>query len=64
MLFTLLIGAFALGETSPNAEAFVIAQGAAHQVYKIIDSVRKASFSPSVKIASFTLLAQKQKYAA
>uniref|UniRef100_A0A3Q2Z3C6 ATP-binding cassette, sub-family B (MDR/TAP), member 4 n=1 Tax=Hippocampus comes TaxID=109280 RepID=A0A3Q2Z3C6_HIPCM len=39
VLFALLIGAFALGETSPNAEAFVIAQGAAHQVYKIIDSI-------------------------
>ncbi|XP_051921770.1 ATP-binding cassette, sub-family B (MDR/TAP), member 4 isoform X17 [Hippocampus zosterae] len=39
VLFALLIGAFALGETTPNAEAFVIAQGAAHQVYKIIDSI-------------------------
>ncbi|XP_077431414.1 ATP-dependent translocase ABCB1-like [Vanacampus margaritifer] len=38
ILFTLLIGAFALGQTSPNAESFVIAQGAAHQVYSIIDS--------------------------
>ncbi|XP_061530026.1 ATP-dependent translocase ABCB1-like isoform X5 [Phycodurus eques] len=37
VLFTLLAGTFALGQTSPNLEAFVIAQGAAHQLYTIID---------------------------
>ncbi|XP_057691285.1 LOW QUALITY PROTEIN: ATP-dependent translocase ABCB1-like [Corythoichthys intestinalis] len=38
VLFALLIGVFALGQTTPYMEVFVIAQGAAYQVYSIIDN--------------------------
>ncbi|CAL8290779.1 unnamed protein product [Merluccius merluccius] len=38
VLFTVLIGAFSLGQTSPNFQAFASARGAAHKVYNIIDN--------------------------
>uniref|UniRef100_UPI001EAF5F0E ATP-dependent translocase ABCB1-like n=1 Tax=Oncorhynchus gorbuscha TaxID=8017 RepID=UPI001EAF5F0E len=40
VFFTVLIGAFAMGQTSPNVQAFASARGAAHKVYNIIDNVR------------------------
>ncbi|KAG7282167.1 hypothetical protein CRUP_034914 [Coryphaenoides rupestris] len=39
VFFTVLIGAFSLGQTSPNFQAFASARGAAHKVYNIIDHV-------------------------
>uniref|UniRef100_A0A8C9TE90 ATP-binding cassette, sub-family B (MDR/TAP), member 4 n=1 Tax=Scleropages formosus TaxID=113540 RepID=A0A8C9TE90_SCLFO len=38
VFFAVIIGAFALGQTSPNMQAFANARGAAHKVYNIIDS--------------------------
>ncbi|XP_061676126.1 ATP-dependent translocase ABCB1-like isoform X2 [Syngnathoides biaculeatus] len=38
VLFAVLIGAFALGQTSPNIQSFSSARGAAHKVYRIIDN--------------------------
>ncbi|KAK0147853.1 Multidrug resistance protein 1 [Merluccius polli] len=38
VLFTVLIGAFSLGQTSPSFQAFASARGAAHKVYNIIDN--------------------------
>ncbi|XP_077576405.1 ATP-dependent translocase ABCB1-like isoform X2 [Stigmatopora nigra] len=38
VLFAVLIGAFALGQTSPNIQSFSSARGAAHKVYGIIDN--------------------------
>ncbi|XP_061918788.1 ATP-dependent translocase ABCB1-like isoform X1 [Entelurus aequoreus] len=38
VLFTLLLGAFALGETSPHIQSFAIARGAAYTLYNIIDN--------------------------
>lgn len=39
VFFVVLIGAFAIGQTSPNVQAFASARGAAHKVYSIIDRV-------------------------
>ncbi|XP_051921766.1 ATP-binding cassette, sub-family B (MDR/TAP), member 4 isoform X13 [Hippocampus zosterae] len=39
VLFAVLIGAFALGQTSPNIQSFSSARGAAHKVYGIIDNI-------------------------
>ncbi|XP_062322018.1 ATP-binding cassette, sub-family B (MDR/TAP), member 4 isoform X1 [Osmerus eperlanus] len=38
VFFSVLIGAFALGQTSPNIQSFASARGAAHKVYNIIDN--------------------------
>uniref|UniRef100_A0A3Q2XXX6 ATP-binding cassette, sub-family B (MDR/TAP), member 4 n=2 Tax=Hippocampus comes TaxID=109280 RepID=A0A3Q2XXX6_HIPCM len=38
VLFALIFGAIALGQTSPNIQSFSSARGAAHQVYRIIDN--------------------------
>lgn len=40
----MLIGAFSLGQTSPNIQTFASARGAAYKVYNIIDHVRSAMF--------------------
>uniref|UniRef100_A0A4W6CH81 ATP-binding cassette, sub-family B (MDR/TAP), member 4 n=1 Tax=Lates calcarifer TaxID=8187 RepID=A0A4W6CH81_LATCA len=37
VFFVVLIGAFTLGQTSPNIQTFASARGAAHKVYSIID---------------------------
>ncbi|XP_041649046.1 ATP-binding cassette, sub-family B (MDR/TAP), member 4 [Cheilinus undulatus] len=37
VFFVVLIGAFAVGQTSPNIQTFASARGAAHKVYSIID---------------------------
>ncbi|XP_030639389.1 ATP-dependent translocase ABCB1 [Chanos chanos] len=37
VFFSVLIGAFGLGQTSPNIQAFSSARGAAHKVFGIID---------------------------
>ncbi|XP_067366383.1 ATP-binding cassette, sub-family B (MDR/TAP), member 4 isoform X1 [Channa argus] len=37
VFFVVLIGAFAMGQTSPNIQTFASARGAAHKVYSIID---------------------------
>ncbi|XP_008297780.1 ATP-dependent translocase ABCB1 [Stegastes partitus] len=37
VFFVVLIGAFSLGQTSPNIQTFASARGAAHKVYAIID---------------------------
>ncbi|CAL1611148.1 unnamed protein product [Knipowitschia caucasica] len=37
VFFVVLIGAFSIGQTSPNITAFASARGAAHKVYSIID---------------------------
>lgn len=39
VFFVVLIGAFSLGQTSPNIQTFASARGAAHKVYSIIDHV-------------------------
>ncbi|XP_061918777.1 phosphatidylcholine translocator ABCB4-like isoform X3 [Entelurus aequoreus] len=39
VLFTVLLGAFALGQTSPNIQSFASARGSAYKVYNIIDNV-------------------------
>ncbi|XP_019747634.1 ATP-dependent translocase ABCB1 isoform X6 [Hippocampus comes] len=39
VLFALIFGAIALGQTSPNIQSFSSARGAAHQVYRIIDNI-------------------------
>ncbi|KAM9807166.1 ATP-dependent translocase ABCB1-like [Syngnathus typhle] len=38
VLFALILGAIALGQTSPNLQSFSSARGAAHHVYSIIDN--------------------------
>ncbi|KAM9852100.1 ATP-dependent translocase ABCB1 [Aulostomus maculatus] len=38
VLFVVLIGAFTVGQTSPNIQSFASARGAAHKVYSIIDN--------------------------
>ncbi|XP_069815586.1 ATP-dependent translocase ABCB1-like isoform X2 [Dendropsophus ebraccatus] len=46
VFFAVIIGAFAVGQTSPNIEAFSNARGAAYTVFTIIDNVPKIdSFS-------------------
>ncbi|XP_036922022.1 ATP-dependent translocase ABCB1 isoform X2 [Sturnira hondurensis] len=37
VFFSVLIGAFSIGQTSPNIEAFANARGAAYEVFRIID---------------------------
>ncbi|XP_067304664.1 ATP-binding cassette, sub-family B (MDR/TAP), member 4 [Pseudorasbora parva] len=37
VFFSVLIGAFGIGQTSPNIQAFSSARGAAHKVFQIID---------------------------
>ncbi|KAG7242239.1 hypothetical protein INR49_024285 [Caranx melampygus] len=52
VFFVVLIGAFTLGQTSPNIQTFASARGAAHKVYSIIDhnpnidSYSEAGFKP------------------
>lgn len=41
VFFVVLIGAFSVGQTSPNIQTFASARGAAYKVYAIIDNVRK-----------------------
>ncbi|XP_061676124.1 ATP-dependent translocase ABCB1-like isoform X7 [Syngnathoides biaculeatus] len=54
VLFALIFGAIALGQTSPNIQSFSSARGAAHQVYRIIDikpsidSYSESGFKPDV----------------
>ncbi|XP_054636999.1 ATP-dependent translocase ABCB1-like isoform X2 [Dunckerocampus dactyliophorus] len=54
VLFALLLGVFALGQTSPNIQSFASARGAAHKVYRIIenrpsiDSYSDSGFKPDV----------------
>ncbi|XP_067457616.1 ATP-binding cassette, sub-family B (MDR/TAP), member 4 [Thunnus thynnus] len=38
VFFVVLIGAFTMGQTSPNIQSFASARGAAHKVYSIIDN--------------------------
>uniref|UniRef100_A0A667YLB0 ATP-binding cassette, sub-family B (MDR/TAP), member 4 n=1 Tax=Myripristis murdjan TaxID=586833 RepID=A0A667YLB0_9TELE len=38
VFFVVIIGAFAMGQTSPNIQSFASARGAAHKVYNIIDN--------------------------
>lgn len=44
VFFVVLIGAFSIGQTTPNIQTFASARGAAHKVYKIIDQVRCSTF--------------------
>ncbi|XP_061918755.1 phosphatidylcholine translocator ABCB4-like isoform X2 [Entelurus aequoreus] len=39
VFFALIIGVFALGQTSPNIQSIASARGAAHKVYSIIDNI-------------------------
>ena len=39
VVFSVLTGAFSIGQASPNIEAFANARGAAYEVFKIIDNV-------------------------
>lgn len=41
VFFVVLIGAFSIGQTSPNIQTFASARGAAYKVYSIINHVRK-----------------------
>lgn len=48
VFFSVMIGAFAVGQTSPNIQSFASARGAAHKIFHIIDSEPKIdSFSDS-----------------
>ncbi|KAL6034361.1 hypothetical protein STEG23_030529, partial [Scotinomys teguina] len=38
VFFSVLIGAFSIGQASPNIEAFANARGAAYEIFKIIDN--------------------------
>ncbi|KAK1334928.1 hypothetical protein QTO34_004500 [Cnephaeus nilssonii] len=38
VFFSVLIGAFSIGQASPSIEAFANARGAAHEIFKIIDN--------------------------
>uniref|UniRef100_A0A4W3JHM0 ATP-binding cassette, sub-family B (MDR/TAP), member 4 n=1 Tax=Callorhinchus milii TaxID=7868 RepID=A0A4W3JHM0_CALMI len=40
VFFSVIIGAFSVGQTSPNIEALATARGAAHVIFNIIDHVR------------------------
>ena len=40
VFFSVLIGAFSIGQASPSVEAFANARGAAYEIFKIIDSVK------------------------
>lgn len=46
VFFVVLIGAFTVGQTSPNIQSFASARGAAHKVYSIIDHVRNTTLFP------------------
>ncbi|KAM5255812.1 ATP-dependent translocase ABCB1 [Ctenodactylus gundi] len=47
VFFSVLIGAFSIGQASPNIEAFANARGAAYEIFKIIDNEPSIdSFSP------------------
>lgn len=39
VFFSVLIGAFSIGQASPSVEAFANARGAAYEIFKIIDNV-------------------------
>lgn len=39
VFFSVLIGAFTIGQASPSMEAFANARGAAYEIFRIIDSV-------------------------
>ncbi|XP_034258184.1 ATP-dependent translocase ABCB1 isoform X2 [Pantherophis guttatus] len=41
VFFAVLIGAFSIGQVSPNLEAFATARGAAYAIFNIIDNVLK-----------------------
>lgn len=43
VFFVVVIGVFAMGQTSPNIQTFASARGAAYKVYNIIDHVRNAA---------------------
>lgn len=53
VFFSVLIGAFSLGQTSPNIQTFASARGAAYKVYNIIDHVRSAMFFTKRLLFSF-----------
>lgn len=40
VFFSVLIGAFSLGQAAPNLESVANARGAAYEVYQIINKVR------------------------
>lgn len=42
VFFVVLIGAFSIGQTTPNIQTFASARGAAHKVYSVIDQVRRS----------------------
>lgn len=39
VFFSVLIGAFSIGQTAPSIEAFASARGAAYTIFNIIDNV-------------------------
>lgn len=39
VFFSVLIGAFSIGQTAPSIEAFASARGAAYAIFNIIDNV-------------------------
>ncbi|XP_043923456.1 ATP-dependent translocase ABCB1 [Protopterus annectens] len=54
VFFSVIIGAFAVGQTSPNMESFANARGAAHAIFNIIDN--------NPKIDSFSEAGHKPNY--
>ncbi|KAJ8353932.1 hypothetical protein SKAU_G00214990 [Synaphobranchus kaupii] len=48
VFFAVIIGAFALGQTTPNIQSFASARGAAHKVYAIIDHLMMFGEAPGV----------------
>lgn len=59
VFFSVLIGAFSIGQTAPSIEAFASARGAAYTIFNIIDNVSIfvltiiAKFLLKVKDSSF-----------
>lgn len=43
VFFVVLIGAFSIGQTTPNIQSFASARGAAHKIYNIIDQVGRST---------------------
>lgn len=48
VFFVVIIGAFSVGQTSPNIQTFASARGAAYKVYSIIDNVSKMHTYPHI----------------
>lgn len=55
VFFVVLIGAFSVGQTTPNIQTFASARGAAHKVYSIIDHVSHSTLHHHICIFLYLL---------